>query len=353
MFVKSINFENFRNLKNNTVFPCENVNVIYGENAQGKTNLLESIWLFCGGHSFRSSKENEMIGFDKDFFRLKMKFFSEERDQTAEILYTQNKKKIKINGVDKNSSAYLTEKFSCVVFSPEHLTLIKRGPQVRRKFIDSAVCQQKVQFAFQQILNQRNALLKDIHRHSELLDVLSIWEENLASYGAKILTERLNYLKKVREIARSYHNGISRQKEILDFEYLSTCDVEEDDTEEIIREKIYHSLLSKREEDMRFGNTASGPHRDDIDIKINALSARKYASQGQQRSAVLSLKYERRGERPVILLDDVLSELDNKRQDFLLNQIKDYQVFVTCCEENDKEQLKSGKVFYVENGEIK
>ena len=364
MIVKSLSFENFRNLKNNTVFPCENVNVIYGENAQGKTNLLEAIWLFCGGHSFRSSKENEMIGFEKEFFKLRMEFFSEEREQNAEIRYFQNKKSIKINEVEKNSSAYLTEKFSCVVFSPEHLTLIKRGPQVRRRFIDAAVCQQKIRYAsllskYQQILNQRNALLKDINRHRELLDVLSIWDDSLCAAGAEILRERFDYIQKIRETAKEFHLGISFEKEILDMAYLPTCDAKEEDSTDQIREKLTTAMEKSREEDIRFGNTSVGPHRDDIDITINALSCRRFASQGQQRSAVLSLKLseatllsEKRGERPVILLDDVLSELDAKRQDFLLNKVCDYQVFVTCCEESSKEQLKNGKVFYVKNGEI-
>lgn len=365
MIVKSLSFENFRNLQNHTIYPCENVNVIYGENAQGKTNLLEAIWLFCGGHSFRSSKENEMIGFEKEFFKLRMEFLSEGRDQSAQIRYFQNKKTIMINDVEKNSSAYLTEKFSAVVFSPEHLTLIKRGPQVRRKFIDAAVCQQKIRYAsllskYQQILNQRNALLKDINRHRELLEVLSIWEDSLCDAGAQILKERFDYIEQIREKAKEIHLGISFEKEILDMEYLSTCDAKEDDSINTIREKMKAALEKGREEDIRFGNTSCGPHRDDIDITINSLSSRRYASQGQQRSAVLSMKlaeagllFERRGEKPVILLDDVLSELDAKRQDFLLNKVSDYQVFVTGCEESAKEQLQNGKVFYVENGAVR
>ncbi|MBQ6152222.1 MAG: DNA replication/repair protein RecF [Ruminococcus sp.] len=365
MIVKSLSFENFRNLKNNTIFPCEHVNVIYGENAQGKTNLIEAIWLFCGGHSFRSSKENEMTGFEKDFFKLRMEFFCEDREQNADIWFAQNKKNIKINSVEKNSSAYLTEKFSAVVFSPEHLTLIKSGPQIRRKFIDAAVCQQKIRYAsllskYQQILNQRNALLKDINRHRELLDVLSIWDDSLCFSGAQILKERIEYIRQIREKAREIHLGISHEKEILNITYLSTCDAQESDDINILTEKLKKAVEKSREEDIRFGNTSCGPHRDDLDITINDLSCRRYASQGQQRSAVLSLKlteanllFEKRGERPVILLDDVLSELDSKRQDFLLNKVSGYQVFVTCCEESSKEQLQNGKIFYVENGEIR
>ena len=347
MKVKELSFTNYRNLTDGTIIPSDNVNVIYGENANGKTNLLEAIWLFCGGHSFRGSKENEMIRFGESFFKLGMKFFSQEREQEAEIIFDKGRKLIRINGVDKSSSSYLTEVFSAVVFSPEHLSLIKRGPNIRRRFLDAAICQQRIRYAstlskYNQIINQRNALLKDIYKHSELKDTLSIWDDSLTVVGARILKERFEYLKMLREPALKYHRGISCDKEELEICCICSCGADENDDED------YHT-----------GNTSVGPHRDDLDFKINGISARRFGSQGQQRSAVLSLKlseaellYKKNEERPVILLDDVLSELDNSRQDFLLNRVEDYQVFVTCCEESNKEQLKKGKVFYVKDGEI-
>ncbi len=364
MLVKKLKFENFRNLKNNEISPCEKVNVIYGDNAQGKTNLLEAIWLFCGGHSFRGAKESELINFDDKFFKISMDFYSFNREQSAQIAFTQNKKKIKLNGVEKNSSSYLTEVFSCVAFSPDNMTLIKRGPSMRRKFIDGAICQQKVKYAsalskYNQIINQRNALLKDIYKHKELKDTLQIWDDSLCIYGATILKERFEYINKLKVYAQKYHDDISDSKEILDIEYISNALVTADDSIEEITEKLRAAYIKSRAEDMHTSYTNIGPHRDDIDIKLNNLSAKTYGSQGQQRSVVLSLKlaqaqmlFDKNGERPVILLDDVLSELDSKRQDFLLNKIEDYQVFVTCCEESNKEQLKSGKVFYINNGEI-
>ena len=364
MKINELSFENYRNLTDGSVVPSEKVNVIYGENANGKTNLLEAIWLFCGGHSFRSSKESEMIRFGKSFFRLKMAFYSGERDQDAEIIFDKNRKYIKINGVEKSSSSYLTEVFSAVVFSPEHLSLIKRGPNIRRRFLDAAICQHRVRYAsllakYQQIINQRNALIKDIYHHQELKETLSIWDDSLTVVGAQILKERFDYLSQLRDPAGAYHKGISRNKEELEIEYLSTTKTSEQDSIEEIREKLQQELKASRHEDYRTGYTSVGPHRDDLEIKINGISARKFGSQGQQRSAVLSLKlseaellYQKNGERPIILLDDVLSELDNTRQDFLLNKVEDYQVFVTCCEESNKEQLRRGKVFYIENGDI-
>lgn len=364
MIVKKLKFENFRNLLNNEIVPCENVNVIYGDNAQGKTNLLEAIWLFCGGHSFRGSKENELIKFDDKFFKLSMDFYSCDRDQNAEISFSQNKKKIKLNGVEKNSSSYLTEVFSCVVFSPENMTLVKRGPSLRRKFLDGAICQQRIRYAaalskYNQIINQRNALLKDIYKHKELKDTLPIWDDSLCITGAVILKERMEYIRNLKIYAQKFHNDISQSKEILDIEYVSNAEVTENDTLEQIREKLSIAYQKSRNEDYHTGYTNIGPHRDDMEIKINGISAKTFGSQGQQRSAVLSLKlaqaqmlFEKNNEKPVILLDDVLSELDPKRQDFLLNKVEGYQVFVTCCEESNKEQLKNGKVFYINNGEV-
>lgn len=364
MRVQSLHFEHYRNLKENTVFPSDKVNVIYGENANGKTNLLEAIWLFCGGHSFRGAKENELIAFGEDFFRLKMEFFSGERDQNAEILFDKTKKSIRINGVERNSSSYLTEVFSAVVFSPEHLSLIKQGPGVRRRFLDAAICQQRIRYAsllsqYNRIINQRNALLKDIYKHPDLKETLSIWDDSLSVVGAQIIKERFDYIRQLREAAKRYHSGISGDRETLDICCQCTAKAEESDSLDLIRDKLSNAFLSSRHEDYHTGYTSVGPHRDDIDIKINDISARKFGSQGQQRSAVLSMKlseaellYRKNGERPVILLDDVLSELDNSRQDFLLNKVEDYQVFVTCCEKSNKEQLQKGRIFSVKDGTV-
>ncbi len=365
MRVDGLTFQNFRNLAIGEIEPCADVNVIYGENAQGKTNLLEAIWMFCGGHSFRGSKENEMIGFDKEFFRIGMDFFSGNRGQNAEITYTMNRKGVKLNGVEKNSSSYLTEVFSAVIFSPEHLSLIKRGPSLRRRFLDGAICQHHVRFAsllstYQHVLNQRNTLLKDIYRHSELKETLPIWDDSLINSGAQIIERRFDYFRQLREVAGVYHRGISGGKEELDIRYISSCGAIEGDTRDSIQQKLYDAFRSARHDDYRSGYTTIGPHRDDLEITINGLSLRRYGSQGQQRSTVLSLKLaeaellsERNEEKPVILLDDVLSELDSSRQDFLLNKVDGYQVFVTCCEQSNKEQLQTGKVFTIENGVVR
>lgn len=364
MKVIALKVENFRNLKSDIITPCDGVNIIYGKNAQGKTNLIEALWLFCGGHSFRSAKDNEVIRFGCQKTKIEMRFFGQDREQSAEIVFLQNKKQVVINGVEKPSASALIEKFNAVVFSPEHLNLIKRGPSERRKFIDSAICRERLRNAvilskFNRILVQRNSLLKDIYKRPSLEETLCVWDEPLIKYGSMLIEQRLEYVKMLTERAKIYHRGISKDKEDLKIRYVSSSEIELDDSLTQIEQKLRKKFEDNRRDDIRTGVTNAGPHRDDIEILINGKNAKAFASQGQQRSAVLSLKLaeaavlkEKMGEEPVILLDDVLSEIDSERQDFLLNEIKDCQVFITCCEKSNKEQLKKGKIFQVENGEI-
>lgn len=364
MRVIAVDLKNFRNLSDGVIEPCAGVNVIYGENAQGKTNLIEALWLFCGGHSFRTAKDNEVIAWDKDAARLGLRFFGQEREQTAVLMIGGKRKRVLINGVEKKSSSALIEKFCAVVFSPEHLNLIKRGPGERRRFIDSALCREKLQNAvilskYNRMLVQRNALLKDVMHKPELEDTLDVWDEQLCRYGAMLTRRRLDYIQTLSARAAQFHEGISGGREQLQIRCLSTAESHVEDSEHTLFCKLAEKFRGNRKNDIKLGVTLAGPHRDDIEILINQKNAKAFASQGQQRSAVLSMKLaeaavlkERMGEEPVILLDDVLSELDNNRQDYLLNKLKDCQVFITCCERSNKEQLQNGKIFYVQNGVI-
>lgn len=364
MQVLSLEFENYRNLEKSSISPSKEINVIYGNNAQGKTNLLEALWLFCGGHSFRGAKDIEFINFEKSFAKLNIKFFAQQREQTAEIIFKGNKREVRINGVKKPSTTALIEKYIAVIFSPEDLTLIKRGPSGRRKFIDSAICREKLRNAvliskYSKILNQRNALLKDINKHPELKTTIEIWDDILCNMGAQITYYRLEYIKKLTEYAKKYHRGISDDKEELNLIYISSCGAQIGDSIEEINKKLLDALKKSLKEDFYTGYTNVGPHRDDFEIIINNKKAKIFASQGQQRSAVLSLKLaeakvlkELTGENPVVLLDDVLSELDVKRQEFLLSKISEYQVFITCCEFENKKHFENVKYFYVKEGRI-
>lgn len=365
MKVISLKFQNFRNLEDSTIYPCDGVNIIYGDNAQGKTNIIEALWLFCGGHSFRTAGAKDMIKWNADFSRLECEFYGQDREQNASLGFSSSKKTVKINGVEKRSSSALIEKFCAVVFSPENLSLIKRGPGERRNFIDSAICREKLKNAvvlskYNRLTAQRNALLKDVYKNPELEETLDIWDSQIISLGAYLTKQRLEFLDMISKKAAVYHSGISKEKEKLELKYISSVGAKFGDSLDEIEQKFYSKCKSNRQNEIACGVTLSGPHRDDIEVIINGKNAKLFASQGQQRSAVLSLKLaeaavlrERMGENPVILLDDVLSELDNGRQDYLINELKGCQVFITCCEKSNKEQLRQGKIFYVKNGSIK
>jgi DNA replication and repair protein RecF len=338
------------------------MNVIMGDNGQGKTNLLECIWMFNGVRSFRGAKDKELIQFGKSSAKIGIEFYTEEREQNARIEFVNNKREAYINEIKKPAPSHLLGKITSIVFSPEHLSLIKDGPNVRRKFIDSAICQVKPKYSvylakYNRILNQRNALLKDIANNSVLEATLEIWDRELAVNGAVIISERLKYIAQLSKIASEYHSGISENKETLEIIYKNKYSDETSPSE--IADDLLATLTERRKDDLLFRCTTKGPHRDDIEFNINDRLARQYASQGQQRSAVLSLKLAEAslvdiitGKNAVILLDDVLSELDKERQRFLLNKIQDRQVFITCCDYNTEALLESGRVFLVDNGRV-
>lgn len=363
MILKELSFKNFRNLKDGSLSVSPDINVIYGKNGQGKTNLLECIWLFNGLRSFRSAKDRELIKRGCDKAIIESGFFSQERDQTAALNISPSKREAYINGVKKRSASSLIEVCSSVVFSPEHLTMIKNGPGERRRFIDSAICRFKPKYAniyarFNKILNQRNALLKAITQNGGE-NMLDPWDISLASWGAALVFERLGYLKLLKNRVKELYYGISSGQEELEINYQSSFGVMENDSISEIEEKLLNKLKTSKNDDINYRVTTSGPHRDDIEILINGSSARVYGSQGQQRSAVIALKLaeadilqQEKEEKPVIILDDVLSELDVERQKFLLNKTKNRQVFISCCDKSAVDYLECGRIFYVSGGEI-
>lgn len=368
MYVTKLQYENYRNLVDGSISPSNGIHVIYGENAQGKTNLLEAIWLFTGGHSFRGAKDAEIprlvaeTGKNEEFCKLHLEFFSQERLQKAQLTIQNGKRSSVINGVEKKHGAALVGKVCAVIFSPEHLQLVKNGPSLRRNFVDGAICQihpgyAKILSTYRRTLLQRNTLLKDIPRHSELLDTIDVWDMRLAKYGGSVMVRRAEYIQRLApEIARIYQ-GISQNREMISLSYEPS--VEAPEQEAAAQQALYQALIKNRDTDLRAGHTAIGPHRDDLRIQINGISARMYASQGQQRSAVLSMKlaeaqilFEKTMEAPLILLDDVMSELDTGRQDYLLNHLHDRQVFITCCAPETVRLMEQGKRYHVENGVV-
>lgn len=357
MIIKRLVAKGYRNIDNIEISPDEGMNIIFGENAQGKTNLLESIWLFTGCKSFRGTKDSELVAFTEGFAKIEMDFFAKGRDQKARIII-ENQRSAVLNGVSLPSPSKLMGEFRAVVFSPSHLSLVKDGPSERRRFLDTALCQLSPSYAgalrsYNHILAQRNSLLKDIQFHSGLLDTLEIWDKKLAERAVVITDKRKKYLEMLNGVSKEIYNGLSHGKEEMDISY------NESDVENNNQGLNFTEILKKQRKcDILTGTTSAGPHRDDISISVDSLKARQFGSQGQQRSCALALKLSEAkiikdvtGEQPVMLLDDVMSELDITRQDYILNHIKGWQVFITCCEPSAILKMFSGKAFEIKKGE--
>ena len=352
MIIKSLELKNYRNIPAMELFPAQDVNIIYGENAQGKTNVIEAVWLFTGCKSFRGAKDKELVRFGEEKSEIGIEYRCSGNDETAALEIT-NRRKAFAGGLPLPSPVGLMGEFTAVVFSPAHLALIKSGPAERRRFLDTAICQIRPAYAgalrnYTRALDQRNSLLKDIPYHSELLDTLDAWDERLVQAGERIIRERIGYIGRLSEYAAQIYDGLSEGKETLTVGYQPSAP-----------EDFRTALFEKRKEDIVAGSTCVGPHRDDLEIGINGVSARAFGSQGQQRSAALAVKMAEgeivrsvTGEYPVLLLDDVMSELDAGRQNYILNNIKDRQVFITCCEPDALERAGSGKKFQIRNGRI-
>ena len=360
MKIKNINIENFRNIKELSL-DFEDVNIIWGENAQGKTNLIEAIFLFTGSKSFRGAKDSQLIKMGEEKSKLKIEFEGSGREQSAEIKIG-SKREASLNGVKKKSTSLLSDEIKAVIFSPVHLNMIKDGPGERRKFVDAALCQIKSNYRkllkeYNRCLDQRNILLKDLKNNPELDSLLYIWNKNLASSGAKIIYQRLKYLEALSPFVKDIFSGISSGNEEIELKYHSSIEYSADVEE--IEKKLLRALENNKYQDMMNRATSIGPHRDDIEILINNMSARVYGSQGQQRSCVLALKLAEANlleqitkKEPIALLDDVMSELDEKRQDYILNHIKNRQVFITCCDKETILRLKKGKTFHIDKGNL-
>lgn len=359
--VISFEAENFRNIAPLKIEPCDGINVICGDNGQGKTNLLEAIGLFSGVRSFRGAKNSQMIAYGKDFSRMKMAFDAERREQSATMVVTAEAREVAINGVKQQQASSLMGRFCTVVFSPDRMTLVTGGAVERRRFIDAAISQSSPRFAatlykFNQILAQRNSLLKELYSKPSLASTLDVWDISLASYGAAIAFKRSAFIAELSEIAAKVYDGISSGKELLSLKY--SCSSSKDLSEMAIIENNYlETLKTGRESDMKLGYTFHGPQRDDMEILLGGRDIRVYGSQGQKRSAVLALKLSEAellaqliGEQPVALLDDVMSELDASRQDYLLNRLDGWQVFITCCDPGPLRLLNRGNIYHMEKG---
>ena len=351
MRVERLELINFRNIENAVISPCENMNVICGENAQGKTNLIEAIWLFTGAKSFRGSKDNNLIKFGIEKANIKLFFIGEEIEKQAQI-EIKEKRYAFLNDKALKVPSLLAGSFNAIVFSPNDLRIVTDGPNIRRKFLDTAIGQLypvyiEILRNYLKAVAQRNKIIKDLKYDSTLEIILDSFETEIAFLGEKIISYRKRYIELIGEFLPAVYNGLSSGKEILQTEYINS------------NENLEEALKKARAEDKFSGVTSVGPHRDDICFKINGIDVRNYGSQGQKRSVALSLKLceaqiikKNTSEWPVCLLDDVMSELDPERQNFVLNHIKEMQTFLTCCDPDNVKNLKAGKIFSVKKGNI-
>lgn len=368
MRIEELRIENFRNIRSALLTPGENVNILYGENAQGKTNLLEAIWLLTGQRSFRQNKETDFIQFGEQSAKITASFYQGGRLQTAALTFSRSGAKAvktaQLNEIPIQPSE-LTGKFCAVVFSPTELALVKEGPALRRAFLDSAISQVMPRYlstmnSFQRVLTQRNALLYDLQRNPGMEELLEVWDRSFARAAYSIVHARSRYLRRIAPKAAEIYREISGGREAFSVGYQCSLGEWEELSREEGEQRILSALHSSREEELKNGFTVIGPHRDDLNLMIGGVSARSFGSQGQQRTAALTLKLaecavleEVLGEKPILLLDDVLSELDKSRRDFLLSGRLSGQLIITACDRSGLRALKDGVSMLIRGGEIR
>ena len=365
MNLNKLTLYSFRNYKYLEQAFVPGVNLIVGDNAQGKTNLLEAITYLSTGHSFRTRKEQELIRFGDAFCDMTAEITLEDRNQTIRAVMFQGRKQrqLFIGGIKQKNAAGLQGLMPTVLFCPEDLLVLKTGAAGRRKLMDTALCQlrpayDKALTEYSRLLEHKSRILRDYREFPSLLDPLPEFNEQMARYGAVIISGRAKYLRELEKHANSFHSEFSGGREELTIQYQTVSSVEDifAPKEEIYRRLREHQESHYRAE-LESGQCLSGPHRDDFSACLGGLTIKNYGSQGQTRTAAISLKLAERelfrldtGNEPILLLDDVLSELDAGRQNFVLNQIRSGQVFITCCEKDRLTDL--GQVITIENGEV-
>ena len=357
MILKSVALSHFRNYDDLYMEFDKGTNILYGDNAQGKTNVLESIYVSGTTKSHKGSKDRELIQFGQEEAHIRTIVEKGGLDYQIDMHLKKNKSKgIAINRMPIKRASELFGILNIVFFSPEDLNIIKNGPSERRRFLDVELCQlDKIYLynltKYNKVLNQRNRLLKDISFRPELLDTLAVWDMQLIEYGRKIIRARKEFVEELNGIVYDIHKKISGNKEELVLKY----------EPDVLEENLEQELARCREKDLKFGQTSVGPHRDDLCFMIQEIDVRKFGSQGQQRSCALSLKLSEIElvkksirETPVLILDDVLSELDSNRQNFLLNSIHDIQTVITCTglDEFVRNRFEINKIFKVVSGTV-
>ena len=364
MHLIELELRGFRNYRQEVFRFDQGVNLIVGSNAQGKTNLLEAIGFLGSGKSFRTQKNGEMVRFDEDFGEITGQIYSQGREQNIRwLLFPGRPRQLWRNGAKKKSAADLTGLLPSVLFCPEDLMILKSGASSRRRLGDTVLCALRPNYEaalteYNRILEQKSRILKDSHEDIRLLSILPDYNERLCQVGALLISYRARFYQSLVAEAARFHGQFSGGTEEFRLEYKTVSTVEDPFAPtEVLRERLRAHLESHARAELQSGQCLTGPHKDDFTITLSGVDLKSFGSQGQTRTAAISLKLAQRelmkrefGEEPVLLLDDVLSELDEKRQDFVLNQIKSGQVFITCCEPGRFTKL--GKTMEISNGQL-
>lgn len=357
MIIKSLELADFRNYNSLHIDFSKGTNILYGDNAQGKTNILEAIYLSATTKSHKGSKDKDIVNFNKEESHIRTYLEKDGMDVRVDMHLRKNKTKgIAIDGQKIKKAAELLGLLNVVFFSPEDLSIIKNGPAERRRFVDMELCQLDQFYLYNlnhynKIVNQRNKLLKDMYFNPSLRETLNIWDSQLVSFGSKIIERRHLFVEQLNDIIYNIHKKLSGDKEELKVTYEPDVSIED----------YEKSLTMCQDKDVKLKQTTVGPHRDDFCFMVKDVDIRKFGSQGQQRTAALSLKLSEielvkkiANENPVLLLDDVLSELDSHRQNYLLSTIGEIQTIITCTglDEFVNNRFEIDKVFEIENGKI-
>lgn len=363
LYITEIDIDGYKNLKEISVKPHKNTNIIIGDNAQGKTNFIEALWILSGCRSFRGSKEKDYIDFNGSLANIKASFQSPHREQKISFIFNKEekiRKKMTLNGVELKSTYSLYENFLCIAFTPDSLDIVKGSPIVRRNFIDMCISQIRPKYMryinkMNNLLLQRNAVIRRIIEGKSKPDELEFWNYSLAHVSAYISTMRNLYISIVNEHTSKLLNYITDKNDNVSIEYSSSV---YNNDESKIFDIYYESLNNSVKTDIKYGYTTIGVHRDDISIFLDGKRARDVASQGQARSISIALKlaqaeviHENNEDSPVIFLDDVFSELDERRQGKIMQFAKDMQVFITSCNKCASE-MENCKVFEMESGRL-
>lgn len=365
MQLNNLQLRNFRNYEEANFSFDPGVNLILGENAQGKTNLLEAIFYLSAGHGFRTRKEAELIRFDAEYAEVEGNLFSQEREQTLRAILFAGKRPRQLfaGGVKVKSFAEVRGLLMTVLFCPEDLMVLRAGGAQRRKLLDTALCQlrpgyERALTEYHKLLEQKSRILKDWREQPGLLQLLPDYNLRMAQVGAILIGYRANYLEKLHRCTGEFHREFSGGKEALELSYKTVSTIEDPKAgKAVLEQAILDHQASHERAELDSGQCLTGPHKDDFDVMLDGVSLKSFGSQGQTRTAAISLKLAERqiiredtGEEPVLLLDDVLSELDARRQDFVLNKISSGQVFITCCETDKLTSL--GKTLVIEQGKL-